>query len=312
MQKGFQTVRIHSCGDGVIAAPVIGENGNWYIGNDDTGVRAEGADGKDGDMGPAGPQGPQGEQGEMGPEGPQGPKGDTGAEGPQGPKGEKGDKGDQGEVGPQGEKGDTGAEGPQGPKGETGERGLQGEKGDTGSKGDTGEQGPKGDPGEQGPKGDKGDKGDTPAITNNLLTTTPGTALDAVQGKALNDKFGNCAFSVQSDGAYITYTPTGGADPVTKKLGSSALTLVSTSLSYTIAEKTNYFIMCVRSSREYAAVPNNILKVNNSNVSWDSNSSITTYDGNYFTGARISYKITNLNIGDIVTADASGIYIFKC
>lgn len=28
MQKGFQEVRIHSCGEGIIASPVIGENGN--------------------------------------------------------------------------------------------------------------------------------------------------------------------------------------------------------------------------------------------------------------------------------------------
>lgn len=36
----------------------------------------------------------------------------------------------------------------------------------------------------------------------------------------LNSNLGNCTFSVQSDGAYVTYTPEGGADAVTKKLGS--------------------------------------------------------------------------------------------
>lgn len=36
----------------------------------------------------------------------------------------------------------------------------------------------------------------------------------------LNESLGNCTFSVQSDGAYVTYVPTGGADTVTKKLGS--------------------------------------------------------------------------------------------
>ncbi len=103
MQKGFQKVYVHSCGDGVIATPVIGENGNWYVGNDDTGVKAEGFDGKDGEMGPVGPQGPKGEQGDVGPEGPQGLKGDAGAEGPQGPKGEKGEQGEAGLQGPVGE-----------------------------------------------------------------------------------------------------------------------------------------------------------------------------------------------------------------
>lgn len=72
MQKGFQKVYIHSCGDGVIATPVIGENGNWYVGNEDTGVKAEGVNGKDGEMGPEGPQGPKGEQGDIGPQGPVG------------------------------------------------------------------------------------------------------------------------------------------------------------------------------------------------------------------------------------------------
>lgn len=35
----------------------------------------------------------------------------------------------------------------------------------------------------------------------------------------LSSDFGGCTFSVQSDGAYVTYTPSGGADPVSKKLG---------------------------------------------------------------------------------------------
>ncbi len=38
---------------------------------------------------------------------------------------------------------------------------------------------------------------------------------------ALNNNLGNCTFSVQSDSAYITYIPEGGADAVTKKLGSN-------------------------------------------------------------------------------------------
>ena len=36
----------------------------------------------------------------------------------------------------------------------------------------------------------------------------------------LNSNLGNCTFSVDENGAYVTYTPTGGADSVTKKLGS--------------------------------------------------------------------------------------------
>ena len=41
----------------------------------------------------------------------------------------------------------------------------------------------------------------------------------AVAVKELSSDFGGCTFSVQSDGAYVTYTPSGGADPVSKKLG---------------------------------------------------------------------------------------------
>ena len=73
------------------ASPYIGENGNWFVGELDTGVQAQGA------QGPKGEQGPQGEQG---------PKGEQGPQGVQGPKGEQGPQGDTGATGA---KGDTGA-----------------------------------------------------------------------------------------------------------------------------------------------------------------------------------------------------------
>ena len=56
--------------------PTIGENGNWWIGGKDTGVKA------------------QGPQGERGPAGPEGPRGGDGPAGPQGPQGEQGPQGD--------------------------------------------------------------------------------------------------------------------------------------------------------------------------------------------------------------------------
>ena len=49
------------------ASPYIGENGNWFVGELDTGVQAQGA------------QGPKGEQGPQGDTGATGAKGDTGA-----------------------------------------------------------------------------------------------------------------------------------------------------------------------------------------------------------------------------------------
>ena len=58
--------------------PYIGENGNWWIGDTDTGVKAEGVDGEDGQDGAQGPQGEKGEQGEQGPQGEKGEQGDPG------------------------------------------------------------------------------------------------------------------------------------------------------------------------------------------------------------------------------------------
>ena len=72
------------------ASPYIGENGNWFVGELDTGVQAKGAQGPKGEQGPQGAQGPKGEQG---PQGVQGPKGEQGPQGDTGATGAKGDTG---------------------------------------------------------------------------------------------------------------------------------------------------------------------------------------------------------------------------
>ena len=46
--------------------PFIGENGNWWIGTTDTGIKAQGPQGEQGEKGETGAQGPQGEKGEAG------------------------------------------------------------------------------------------------------------------------------------------------------------------------------------------------------------------------------------------------------
>lgn len=69
MQKGFDVVNLHGTASGVIAVPVIGENGNWWIGNEDTGIAAQGQKGEPGAEGPAGPPGEKGEAGSQGPKG---------------------------------------------------------------------------------------------------------------------------------------------------------------------------------------------------------------------------------------------------
>lgn len=64
--------------------PYIGENGNWWINEEDTGKPSRG------EAGPAGEQGPAGPAGETGPAGEQGPAGEAGPQGPAGAPGEDG------------------------------------------------------------------------------------------------------------------------------------------------------------------------------------------------------------------------------
>lgn len=97
--------------DGI--TPTIGDNGNWYLGDTDTGKPSRG------EAGPQGPQGPKGEKGDTGDTGPVGPKGDTGDTGPQGVQGPQGEQGIQGEAGP------AGADGAQGPAGTDGKSAYQ-------------------------------------------------------------------------------------------------------------------------------------------------------------------------------------------
>lgn len=134
--------------DGI--TPHIGANGNWFIGDTDTGMPSRGEAGPQGEKGETGPQGEKGATGATGPEGPQGPQGDRGDTGAQGVRGETGPKGDTGE------KGDTGAQGPQGEKGDAGPQGEQGPKGDKGDKGDTGATGAAGKDGKDGVDGKDG------------------------------------------------------------------------------------------------------------------------------------------------------------
>ena len=176
--------------DGI--TPTIGANGNWFLGEEDTGKPSRG------EQGPQGIQGPKGEKGDTGATGPQGPSGQNGTDGINGTDGEdgitptigengnwflgeedtgkpsRGEQGPQGIQGPQGEKGDTGATGPQGPAGQDGADGINGTDGEDGitptigangnwflgdedtGKPSRGEQGPQGI---QGPQGEKGDTG---------------------------------------------------------------------------------------------------------------------------------------------------------
>ena len=78
--------------------PYVGDNGNWYIGADDTGKPSRGAKGDKGEKGDTGAQGIQGEQGIQGVQGEKGDKGEKGAQGPQGLQGPPGEAGADGKT----------------------------------------------------------------------------------------------------------------------------------------------------------------------------------------------------------------------
>ena len=80
----------------------IGENGNWFIDDVDTGKPARGEKGETGATGPVGPVGPEGPVGPVGPEGSVGPVGPEGPVGPVGPEGPIGPVGPEGPAGPAG------------------------------------------------------------------------------------------------------------------------------------------------------------------------------------------------------------------
>ena len=182
--------------------PTIGDNGNWYLGNTDTGKPSRGDTGPRGETGatgapgPQGPAGPKGDTGDTGPQGIQGPQGEQGIQGKTGPTGPAGPKGDTGPQGPQGDKGDKGDTGATGPQGIQGIQGPQGEKGD---KGDTGPQGPKGDTGADGAAGaagksaysyaqDGGYTGTEAEFAAKLAQDTYSKAeIDAIMGSYIND-----------------------------------------------------------------------------------------------------------------------------
>lgn len=72
------------------------------------------------------------------------------------------------------------------------------------------------------------------AVANNDTTTAAGSVADArivrqhgLEIDEINRDLDGCSFERREDGAYITYTPPGGADPVVKKLGSPELNLLS-------------------------------------------------------------------------------------
>lgn len=132
-----------------------------------------------------------------------------------GPKGEKGDTGEgkTGPAGPQGEKGDVGPAGPQGKKGDVGPAGPKGEKGDPGPAGTTDTTFTEATTLTKLVSGESFkamlgkiakavssvfEKLDKSKVANNLTTNVAGYALDARQGKALQDQITSLNGSLNS------------------------------------------------------------------------------------------------------------------
>lgn len=68
-----------------------------------------------------------------------------------------------------------------------------------------------------------------------LANTLSGKLADSLLVKQLNIKLDECVLERRTDGVYITYTPPGGADPVTKKLGEPEIKVVSKTTNYPTA-----------------------------------------------------------------------------
>lgn len=163
-ERGEQGVPGENGKDG-ISPHIDPASGNWFVGDKDTGVKAQGEKGDRGEQGLTGESGRDGKDGAPGERGERGETGERGADGAPGKDGKDGETPHIGENGhwiigdedtnveargPKGDKGDDGAPGEQGAKGERGEPGAQGERGEQGVPGVPGEKGEDGKDGAPG------------------------------------------------------------------------------------------------------------------------------------------------------------------
>lgn len=129
--------------------PHIGENGNWWIGDTDTGISAKGVKGNTGDKGEKGDTGPQGAAG------PQGPAGKDGAPGADGysPTASVEQSTDGAKITITDKSGTTEAVVKNGKDGANGRDGADGQPGRDGTDGAPGRDGVDGQPGKDGTDG---------------------------------------------------------------------------------------------------------------------------------------------------------------
>ena len=156
--------------------PRIGENGNWWVGNTDLGVKAQGNPGTNGQDGQPGRDGQNGQPGRDGQNGETPRIGDNGnwwignedtgkpARGAQGPQGNPGTNGQNGQPGRDGQNGQPGRDGQNGETPRIGDNGNWWIGNQDTGKPARGAQGPQGNPGTN---GQNGQNGHTPRIGDN-------------------------------------------------------------------------------------------------------------------------------------------------
>ena len=162
--------------------PRIGENGNWWVGNTDLGVKAQGNPGTNGQDGQPGRDGQNGQPGRDGQNGETPRIGDNGnwwignedtgkpARGAQGPQGNPGTNGQNGQPGRDGQNGQPGRDGQNGETPRIGDNGNWWIGNQDTGKPARGAQGPQGNPGTNGQNGQPGrdgQNGHTPRIGDN-------------------------------------------------------------------------------------------------------------------------------------------------
>lgn len=245
--------------DGV--TPTIGENGNWYLGTEDTGKPSRGA---------TGPQGADGKDGTNGTDGTDGHTpvitasksgkvttikvdGEAVATVNDGADGTNGTDGAPGKDGAPGADGTTftpsvSAAGDlswtnDGGKANPAPVNLKGPQGDTGPTGPQGETGPQGPTGATGPQGPQGPAGDNANVTRDAVVGALGftpISADDVPVKSVNGATGEVKSTF-----YVTVTPTGSG---------YAATADKTAAEVYAAYEAGYAVYAIVPSEELGAV----------------------------------------------------------
>lgn len=126
----------------------------------------------------------------------------------------------------------------------------------------------------------------------------------------INSDLDECSFERREDGAYITYTPPGGADPVTKKLGSADIIYFGNSskenaaevLSYAFSSNIESCIAIISYCRDVAVNPQISISAPNRQISDTSN----RFSGYNVYNRTMVYLLNNVVPGQRITVGDYG------